>query len=121
MGPAVAEVLGKLVKVLHSMHHDLRDIKVVIKDHWGSEGDDELTDGYMSWEEALEMSEAAEELAGLSEDAADYCAFWMGKYGEEYEEGGVARGKDGEKGGNEEVGGSGSERMEVDVEVAGSL
>jgi len=102
------------------MRHDLRDIKVAIKDRWGAEGDDELTEGYASGEEALEMSEAAEELAGLSEDAADYRAFWMGKYGEEYEEGGVERGKDGDKGGDEEAGGSGSERMEVDVEVAGS-
>jgi len=51
----------------------------------------------------------------------DYHVFWMGKYGEEYEEGGVVeRGRNGEKGGDERVGVLGSERMEVDVEVAGS-
>jgi hypothetical protein len=33
-GPAVAEVLEEMVKVLRLMRHDLRDIKVAIKDCW---------------------------------------------------------------------------------------
>jgi hypothetical protein len=42
VGSTVAEVLGEMVKMLRSMRHDLCNIKVTIKDHWGGEGDDEL-------------------------------------------------------------------------------
>jgi hypothetical protein len=116
-GPAVAEVLGEMVKVLRSMRHDLHDIKVAIKDRWGGEGDDELEEGYVS---ELGVSEADEDVAELGEDAVDYRAFWFKKYGEEYKEGGVVeRGKDGEKGGEEEGQQSEGERMEVDAEVVG--
>jgi hypothetical protein len=116
-GPAVMEVLGEMVKVLRSMCHDLCDIKVAIKDRWGGEGDDELEEGYVS---ELGVSEADEDVVGLEEDTMDYCAFWLKKYRQEYEEGGVVeRRKDGEKGGEEEGQQSEGERMEVDAEVAG--
>jgi hypothetical protein len=65
VGPTVAEVLGELVKVLHLMHYDLHDIKVMIKDRRGSEGDDELEQGYVS---ELGVSEVDEDVVGLEED-----------------------------------------------------
>jgi hypothetical protein len=89
----------------------------MIKDCWDSEGDDELEEGNVS---ELGVSEADEDVAGLEEDATDYRVFWLKKYGEEYEEGGVVeQGKDGEKGGEEEGQQSEGERMEVDAEVVG--
>jgi hypothetical protein len=116
-GPAVAEVLGEMVKVLRSLRHNLHDIKVAIKDRWGGEGDDELEEGYVS---ELGVLEVDEDVVGLEEDAVDYCAFWLKKYREEYEEGGVVeQEKDGEKGGEEKGQQSEGERMEVDAEVAG--
>jgi hypothetical protein len=76
-----------------------------------------LEEGYVS---ELGVSEADEDVAGLEEDTADYHAFWLKKYGEEYKKGGVVeRGKDGEKGGEEEGQQSEGERMEVDAEVTG--
>jgi hypothetical protein len=99
-GPVVVEVLGEMVKMLRSMRHNLCDIKVAIKDHWGGEGDNELEEGYVS---ELGVLEADEDVAELEEDATDYHAFWFKKYREEYEEGGVVeQGKDEEKGGEEE-------------------
>ena len=109
-GPAIAEVLRDIVKVLRGVRSDLQEVKHAVEDRWCGEGDDELSDGFTS--EDSWKSEADEDLAGLEEDAAEYRAFWLRKHGTEYEEGGVVLKEGGEILEKED-------EMEVDGMIAG--
>ena len=109
-GPAIAEVLRDIVKVLRGVRSDLRELTDAVEDRWCGEGDDELSDGFAS--EASWRSEADEDLAELAEDTAEYRTFWLGKHGKEYEEGGVVLKEGGEILEKED-------EMEVDGMIAG--
>jgi hypothetical protein len=102
----------------------MRGLEEAINGHWALvESDEDESEG-----EEAEGMELIEELMGLSEEAADYCAFWRAKYGGEYRA--MVLGKDGRnveeemgkgKGREEEKEGDEGDKMEVDGMVAGPL
>jgi hypothetical protein len=70
-----------LVKVLRGIHAGMRGLEEAFDGHWVPVGNEEEESDE---EEAGEL-ELDEELVSLSEEAADYCAFWQVKYGGEYQ------------------------------------
>jgi hypothetical protein len=98
----------------------MRGLEEAIDSHWApAESNKDKSEG-----EEAEDAELIEELMGLSEEAADYHAFWRAKYGGEYRA--MVPGKDGrnveeemEKGREKEKEGDEGDEMEVDGMVAG--
>jgi hypothetical protein len=120
----VMPVLRDIVEVLRGIWVGMRRLEEAIDGHWAPAERDKNE----SEEEEAEDVELIEELVGLSEEAADYCAFWRAKYGREYramvsgkdrrnveEEMGKRKGREEEK--EEEEG----DKMEVDGMVTGPL
>jgi hypothetical protein len=123
-------ILRELVEVLRGIHTGMRGLEEAFDGHWVPvENDAEASD-----EEEGGESELDGELVGLSEEAADYRAFWRVKYGGEYralvagedgrnvpEELEKEKGKEGEKEKEKEKEKEGDEgdEMEVDGMVAG--
>jgi hypothetical protein len=73
-------ILQELVEVLRGIRAGMRGLEEAFDGHWVPvENDAEASD-----EEEGGESELDGELVGLSEEAADYRAFWRAKYGGEY-------------------------------------
>jgi hypothetical protein len=100
----------------------MRGLEEAINGCWApAESDEDESEG-----EEAEDTELIEELVGLSEEAADYRAFWRAKYGGEYRA--MVPGKDGRnveeemgKGREKEKEGDEGDEMEVDGMVVGPL
>jgi hypothetical protein len=123
-------ILRELVEVLQGIHVGMRGLEEAFDSHWVPVGNEEEE----SDEEEGGESELDGELVDLSEEAADYCAFWQVKYGGEYralvvgedgrnmpEELEKEKGKEGEKEKEKEKEKEGDkgDEMEVDGMVAG--
>jgi hypothetical protein len=85
----VMPVLRDIVEVLRGIWAGMRGLEEAIDGCWAPVGSKEDE----SEGEEAEDAELIEELVGLSEEAADYCAFWRAKYRGEYRA--MVPGKDG--------------------------
>jgi hypothetical protein len=123
-------ILRDIVEVLRGIRAGMRGLEEAFDSHWVPVGNAEEE----SDEEEGGESKLDEELVGLSEEAADYRAFWQAKYGGEYralvagedgrnvpEELEKELEKEGEKEKEKEKGGDEGDVMEVDGMVAGPL
>jgi hypothetical protein len=114
----VMPVLRDIVEVLRGIWAGMRGLEEAIDGRWApAESDEDESEG-----EEAEDTELIEELVGLSEEAADYHAFWRAKYGEEYRA--MVPEKDGrnvEEEKEKEKEGDEGDEMEVDGMVAGPL
>jgi hypothetical protein len=121
-------ILQELIKVLRGICAGMRGLEEAFDGHWVPVGNEEEE----SDKEEGGESELDGELVGLSEEAADYCAFWRVKYGGEYralvagedgrnvpEELEKEKEKEGEKEKELEKEGDEGDEMEVDGMVAG--
>jgi hypothetical protein len=126
----VTSILWDIVEVLRGIHTGMRGLEEAFDSHWVPVGNAEEE----SDKEEGGESELDKELVGLSEEAADYCAFWQAKYGGEYqalvvgedgrnvpEELEKEKKKEGEKEKEKEKEGDEGDEMEVDGMVAGPL
>jgi hypothetical protein len=121
-------ILQDIIEVLRGIHTGMRGLEEAFDGHWVPVGNAEEE----SDEEEGGESELDKELVGLSEEAADYHAFWRVKYGGKYralvvgedgrnvpEELEKEKEKEGEKEKEKEKEGDEGDEMEVDGMVAG--
>jgi hypothetical protein len=76
----VTAILQEAVEVLRGIRSGMRSLEEAIDGCYAPAESDEESEG-----EEVEEAELMEELVGLSEEAAEYCAFWRSKHGKEYQ------------------------------------
>jgi hypothetical protein len=115
----VTAILWDAVEVLKGIRSGMRSLEEAIDGHYAPVESDGESEG-----EGVEEAELVEELVGLSEEAAEYRAFWRSKHGREYRA--MVPGKDGKNVEEEmevekekEKEGDEGDEMEVDGMVAG--
>jgi hypothetical protein len=117
----VTAILRDAIEVLKGIRSGMRSLEEAIDGRYAPVESDGESEG-----EGVEDAELVEELVGLSEEAAEYRAFWRSKHGREYRA--MVPGKDGknveeemevEKEKEKEKEGDEGDEMEVDGMVAG--
>jgi hypothetical protein len=117
----VTAILRDAVEVLKGIRSGMRSLEEAINGRYAPVESNGESEG-----EGVEDAELVEELVGLSEEAAEYRAFWRSKHGREYQA--MVPGKDGKNVEEEmevekekEKEGDEGDEMEVDGMVAGPL